>query len=261
MNFDPNALINFLPQFLIGGLIAIYFYATFKKFTPGGKEGLMFQATIPQVTPFSRSHPDSGGISTLDSSMSRSLHFLGATKGNVDYSLYSSPIDINYIRANNDRASFLGDTQLILLTIDLWILIALLLSPIKTVSQLMPTLPGFVSSAMFLLLASVLGIAILTTVVSRIDFNRKTLGILVIAAGGVTLGSFYAPAMQWVGGLNGLIHLVVVYSAVVIACMGVYAAATYMRKKPAFSTSAYTSFTSYGITAFILLFNLIRVAF
>lgn len=261
MNFDPNALLNFLPQFVIGGALALYFYVSFRKYKPELIKDLSF------ITPQGNNSNDntessSDESSALDSIVSSSLEDPPEVEEDeVDYSGYSTPVDIEETMRQYERSSFIGDTQLIVLTINVWILVSLLLSSVKTVNVLLPTLPGIIHLIVLVALGASIAIAIMTTVISRVSLSKRFMAIYVAAAGGITFGTFYAPSMEWVGNLRGLIHLTVVYSAVIMACLAAYSLASYMNRKTALSASTYSSFTSYGITVFILLYNFITAVF
>ena len=263
MQFDLAALISFLPQFVIGGVVAIYFFITFRKLSPE-EEKLEFLLAPPDGhadgLEKDRIEHQGGERSTLDGLMESTLpEISGNSVSDAEPSIATAPFS-DFVH-NTGGKGIVADTQLILLTLDLWILVSLLLSPVKKLNLLLPSLPSTVTYSIYVVLAAVLGIAVLTTVVSRISVTKRLMAIMLVSAGALTFAAFYAPSMSWITGINGLIHLAIVYSAVVIVCMAVYTVATYMKRKPAFSASAYTSFASYGITAFILLFNLFTTAF
>lgn len=262
MNLDVNALITFLPQFAIGGIIALYFYITFKKYRPGPIDELEFRPAAVEENSVAEPEPETGESSALDSVVSRSMVEDGSgQQKEIDFSSSSSDVNLKLIRNDMEKKDFVSDTQLILVAINIWILGALVLSSQNTVKKLMPSIPGIYSQVLYAALAALLAVAIITTVASRVNFDKKTLAIFIAAAGGITFGLFYAPSMQWAAGLNGLIHLTVIYSAAVMAGAAAYAASSHMQRRAAFSIAAYFSFVSYGITVSMLFYNFLSHAF
>lgn len=262
MNLDVNALVTFLPQFVIGGVIALYFYTSFKKYRPGPIGELEFKPAVMEGNSQGASEPGTGESSALDSVVRKSMMEDGVDqREEIDFSSRSSDVDLKLVRNGMERKDLVSDTQLILVAINIWILGALVLSSESTVKKLMPSIPGLYSQVLYSALAAFLAVAIMTTVASRINFTKRTLAIFIAAAGGITFGLFYAPSMKWASGLNSLIHLTVIYSAAVMACAAAYAVSSYMQRRSAFSTAAYLSFASYGITVSLLFYNFLSHAF
>lgn len=271
MQIDLVAFYSFLPQFAAAGIVSIYFYSTFRKthFEHSiAKKFLIGESSEPWGDGSgSDKETDQGNEETQLTALDRIMADYVSNDGKKDtedegelllpHSKYRTP----FVKPERVSYGILGDTQVILLSLDLWILVSLLLSPINRISALLPTFPTGYSYIIYTILGAAIAIAILTTVVSRIKVTRNTLTIMIIAAGAITFGLFYAPSMAWLNGMNGIIRIVILYSAVVLVCMAVYAISTFIHRRKAFRASAYASFASYGITSFLLFFNLFTLMF
>lgn len=264
MHIDIAALVSFLPQFVIGGVVSIYFYSTLRNTrfretpdvttkmyldevsTAETEESVMSSET--QTTALDRIMEEYAESQSSAVDKSEEEHAVDEVPHSKYHSTFNKTPYISY--------GVLGDTQLILLSLDLWILISLLLSPVKRLSALLPAFPSGFSYLIYAILGAIIAISVLSTVVSRIKISKRILPFMIIGAGALAFATFYAPSMVWINGVNGIIKIVILYSAVVLVCMSVYAVATFLKRSSAFSTSAYASFASYGVTAFILFFNL-----
>ncbi len=234
MAFSLTALISFLPQFLIGGLLAIYFYAYFRKLSPVAP--ISFNSDYYRIS----NSVDGGEEISQDP---EPLYYIGK---HTDFNARAF-----------QKSSLIADAQILVLTLDLWIIISLVLSPSGRVAKLLPNLSGVSLTLLYAILGILLSAAILTTAVSRLNLSKKVVALLVSLSGALTLVLFYyAPLMSWVHSYTSIFRLLVLYTAVIGTCFATYLIATFARKKTAFAVSSYSSFISYGLTAFLFLLNL-----
>lgn len=267
MQIDLAALLSFLPQFVVAGAVSIYFYSTFKnvKFRESPDVTLdLFITRTQQEGPAGSEENDIVQASALDRIMQE--YSKSQAQNEIEETMVEDGVPHSEYRSSYNHVPFvsygmLGDTQLVLLTLDLWILLSLLLSPIRRLSSLLPSFPSGFSYIIYTILAAVIAMAILSTVISRAKIPGKVLPLLIVGAGAMTIAAFYAPSMTWINSINTIIRIVIIYSAVVMVCMAVYAIVSYLKRKSAFKASTYASFVSYGITAFILFFNLFTLVF
>lgn len=261
MPFALSGLINFLPQFIIGGLVAVYFYSTFGKKSPDRQTPefiLVRQAAGEETDQVEVPVKDLEEHSALDTVMQSYAGGIDdeSTEQKLSEIDHPSALFTPYEKDPGDSRSLLADAQLILLSLDLWILVSLLLSPVSRLTNLLPSVSSSYSTVIYLALSIALALAVLTTIVSRVNITRKSIAIMIAIGGGVTLAAFFAPSMIWVDKYSELIRIVIIYSAVAVVCIAVYALSTSLKKRTAFTTSAYASFTSYGLTAFVLFYNI-----
>lgn len=248
MHFDIASLISFLPQFAVGGIIAAYFYSFFNKKKPEDPEKIEF--IVPRTASKEVKDKDEGNTHALDAIMESVGHL--AENEKREYEAMASP----YSKHVEGPKSILPDAQVLVLSLELWVLLFIALSPIGKLQFLLPSFSRFDSYMLYSALAVVLGISIMSTVTSRLSLSRRISGIAVVVAGLITFLSFYAPSMAWINATASLIHLVIVYSAIVVVCMVAYILSTSHKRRRVFLTSTYATFATYGITSFLLIYNL-----
>lgn len=254
MAFSLTSLLSFIPQFAVGGLLAIYFFSFFRRlspFAPVTFELGQYKSNSAEKTPYeapkyTRTRGD------LDDLISRSF----TVNRNVYFIAKKSMANIGKITSSN----FLAEIQILILALNLWIILSLVLSPFSMVSSLLPTIPMVPSQYIYMAMSILLSAAVLTTAASRLMPRGKMLALFVGLSGGSTfLLLYYAPLMAWVHSFIGIYMLLILYSSVVVVCFSAYFVATVARRHSAFLASSYTSFASYALTAFLLFFNMVAL--
>lgn len=253
-------LMDFLPRFLIAGVITYFFVSKFGKLSILSYERPKFilvhdrrisrssrsKRSISNPVPVRRFKKD--GIKTA---VVATLGY-SAGRGNTMNITLLPPRP-----GTNPRLDFLRDLQMILLGVDMWLLLSIALSPLSTVHYILPAFSALHSTLLYTVLAGALIIALVGSVVSRVRVDTKLLVVLLALASAVTIALYYMPSMAWVDRYTSLFHLILVYTTVVIVCIVVYAMAMLLRRRTAFYMSAYSSIGVYLMSAVILAVNLL----
>lgn len=254
MAFSLTALLSFLPQFAIGGILAIYFFTYFKRLSPFSTITLNLElykteadkTTRPKFSYYNRTQGELDNLLAHSFGIPENSYFV-AKKTKINLRKFT-------------RSNFMADVQLLILTLNLWIILSLVLSPMSRVSTLLPSIPAMPSTYLYIVLSATLSAAVLTTASSRLMPRGKILALFVGASGVSTfLLLYYSPIMAWVNDFVGIYKFLILYSTVVVVCFAAYLVASYSRRQTAFLASSYASFASYALTAFLLFFNMVAI--
>lgn len=226
MILDFAAVLHILPEFVVSGVIAIIFYAEFKKPDP--------MATRPKFI-----------LVRGDSSFSSPI--INPRDNSSSYNEKRKPF-----------AAVLGDSQMIFLTVNLWILLTLVLLPLSNSGAVLPQLSSTDGGIIYGLLTALFAIAVITSVVRRFSVTRTHIVITMAAAAVVSYLSFYLPSMQWIGSFAMIMRIVIMYGVIAASVFSVYVISTSLRRVSQEKVAVVGTFASYGITAVLLFVNLFQ---
>lgn len=263
MPFSLTGLLDFLPRFIIAGIVTYFFISKFnhidplraekpkfilvhddEKFRrrPGKKDLKRYEAAVQENTPVTKSWK-TGSVVTY-----------GGGYGNG----YAAKVTLFRPGSNDFRPNdSLNDIQIVLLSVVLWLLLSIALSPLGTIRTIMPKLTSYVGLMTYFALAVTILFAVAGTVVSRIKLDTKWMLAMLAGAAATTVVLFYLPSMAWINRFSTLGHIVIIYATALVVCVAVYMLAVYVRRRVAFYVSAYSSIAAYGISAILLGLNLI----
>ncbi len=254
MPFTVAALIDFLPRFIIAGIITYIFIAKFSKMA-------VLDYEKPEIFIAERRKLHSQLYGRIGSKLAGGKTS-PATSGMV--ATYGPSVNDSYIMKvslfGNDasgkrRHVFLREIELVLLGVDLWILISLALSPVSTVVYLFPPIRSISSALVYIIIAGTASLAVLGTVTSRVKFSKRNTTLLVLGTAGSAVAVYFLPSMSWINNTSLLFHITIIYSTVIIACVLAYIISSKMKRSTAFFTSAYSAIAVYGVSAILLFLN------
>lgn len=235
MAFDFTPVLRILPQFIIAGIVAIVFYSEFK-------EPLLHGWGRPRFILVR------GGVFSGSA----------ATSSGVDES--HTPNSSFYRENRKSFISVLGSAHMVLLTVNLWIIMAIAILPEESITKIFPSITGNADILIYGFLAALFLATVVATVVSRINGTKLNLLILLAIGGVGAYLSFYLPFMQWVGDYQVILRAVMMYCVVAASVFGIYVMSSLVRKEQALRVAVIGSYLSYVYTAAILTINLLQNA-
>lgn len=234
MPFDVEALLQILPEFAIAGIISILFYMVLNRSV--------------EVTP---SRPQF--IVVRGDTVDELLAAAGTESGKDSPAVNSTPFSSE---GNSDALKGLRESQMIVVTVSLWILLSLILLPTKDLNDILPQLPLNSYFIVYAVLAALFLISVVTTIVTRIKVTGFTLILLLIAGAGISYLAFYLPSMQWVNNYVVLLRAVVIYCASAATVFVIYFLSRILDKGHAVRLSIVGTFGLYAFTVILLVWNM-----
>lgn len=262
MSLTFTLLIDFLPRFLIAGIITYFFVSKFGKMEILNFERPAFIVPRPDLYSSNGavSRRSSRKIARSNSGSSRMKTVSVTTIGIGNGAGPRETLNVTMLpprKKISQRIEFLRELQMILLGVDIWLLLSIALSPAATIYYLLPSLSSAHGTLLYTILAAMLFTALVGAIVSRVRFNTKLLVALMIIASAATIVLYYMPSMTWVNHYSSIFRLILIYSTVLAVCIAVYAMSMLLRRQTAFYLSAYTSIAVYMTSAAILAFNVV----
>lgn len=258
MAFTYAALIDFLPRFLIAGVVTYFFVSAFSKLSLISYERPKFILSRNVKSP---GIPEYAGMHYPAAYRSRAFRANAMKTGTV--STYgprgAQTMNVTLFSGKdeaNSRREFLKELQMILLGADMWLLLSIALSPLSTVSYVLPDFQGLNSMLLYSALAGTLLVALTGTVVSRVRVSARMLAVLLAVASVIVVALFFMPSMVWVNKYSPFFRIVVEYTTVLVVCVAVYLLSVRVTRKTAFYMAAFSTIAVYLISAFLLALNL-----
>lgn len=249
MQFTYSVLMDFLPRFLIAGIVTYLFISAFSRLsllTYERPKFILVHDTWISGYPARSRKSNSGGVNRTGTV---STHGPDGSR-TQKITLFSGKDDFK------SQGGILQDLQMILLGADIWLLLSIALSPFSTVSSLLPSFPWIHSIVLYSVLSGSLLIALTGTVVCRVRVSTGILAMIMAAASAAVVIFYFLPSMAWLNSYTPFFRIVVVYSTVITVCVAVYLLAVRVRRRTAFYVSAYSTIAVYLLSAFLLALNL-----
>ena len=221
VSFSPA--VDLIPELLISGVLAFLFYTNFRKLK----------------------------INTYSSPkfiLVRGDAFMAA-EGEIK----SSPVAGSVIK---DMAEILRSSQMVFITVTLWIVLTMLMIPSSKLLLILPSFNAPLAGIVYGALAVIIVGTVLTTVVTRINRTRVNFILLLIIGGAGAFLMFYLPLMSWASFYGQIMRITFVYSAVAATVFGIYYIYSIMKEGNAVRMATVGAYLSYFFTAALLAVNL-----
>ncbi len=221
LSFSPA--VDIIPELLISGLLAFLFYANFRK---------------------------------LNSKVTPAPTFIlvrGDTLVEAGSGMKSSPVIDSLLK---DMIDILRNSQMLFITVTLWIVLTMLMIPSSRLSFILPDFHAPITGIVYGSLAVIIAGTVITTVVTRIKKTRMNFIILLVIGGAGAFISFYLPLMSWASFYGQIMKITFVYSVVAATVFGIYYIYSIMKEKNAVRMATIGAYLSYFFTATLLALNL-----
>ncbi len=263
MQITLVTLVDFLPRFIIAGVITYFFISRFNKLYPLEFERPFIFLQKDEYRRGIRAYfRRKMAAFRLRAEMGGTRHAMVTTYGPVAGTSSSMGVTLlSKPQGNRKRMELVRELQMILLGIDVWILLSIALSPIKSIYYILPRLPSVSGTVLYSAVAATLFVAVIGTVISRVRIDGKiTIGLLAGSAV-TTVILFYMPSMGWMARYGTFMQVAIVYSVVIAVCLAVYMISFHARRRTAFYASAFSSMAVYAIWSVLMFMNLIMNIF